>query len=103
MRMPQTPLLPPNTIPSPIDRNPPLRELKPQQLEQLRVNINTLLVAPHARVHDFDIRDRLATVWVIDGDGGTTEGVAVGVGAVVHFQVRDGDDVFARGGGYVAG
>ena len=99
----QTPLLPSHAITSPVYSDPPLGELKPQLLKQLRININRLLVAPHARVHNLDARDRIATLRVVNADGGAAEGVVVGVGAVVHFQVGDGDDVFTRCGGYVAG
>ena len=40
---------------------------------------------------------------VVDADVGAAEGVVIGVGLVVDFVLRDGDDGFAGGGGYVAG
>lgn len=103
MRMSQTPLLPTHRITSPIDSNPPLRKLKPQQLKQLGIHIDALHIASHARVHNLDSRDRFFVLRVVNANKGTAEGVAVRVGAVVHFQVRDGDDVFAGPGGDVAG
>ncbi len=83
--------------------HPPNPAVKPQRLEQLHINIDTLLIAPHARVDNLDVLERLLVVGVVDVDVGAAEGVGVGVGAVVHFEVGDGDDGFAGLGGDGAG
>lgn len=103
IQTPTTPLLPPDRITSPIDRDLALRGREPQRLKELDVDIDVVLGAAHARVHDLDVADGLPVGGVVDADGGAAEGVVVGVADVVHFVLRDGDDGFAGGGGHVAG
>lgn len=96
-------LLPPHGAPSPIHPlHPADRLIEPQRLEQLDIDIDALLVAAHARVDNLDVWDRLLVVGVVDANGGAAERVGVGVGAVVHHEVRDGDDGLAGRGGHVA-
>lgn len=100
---PHPPLLPPHSTTPPIHAtHPPQRGRVAQRLEQLHIDVDAPVRAPHARVHNLDVLDRDVGVRVVDGDGGAAEGVGVGVGGVVHLEVGDGDDVLAGGGGDVA-